>query len=190
MTYRLLSIAALSLMMLTACSNPGPVRYSAPDQPVADRISIPQRTVAVREVSLPAYATVEQVSVADARGALREQGESLWADDPVREVTLELTAALGRLTGRTVAADPWPFRDEPDAVVDVRIEEFVARTGGTFLARGQVYVAQSDAGRPDRALQFEIVETYDPKGGVPAIAAARSRAVTHLARQIARKGLR
>lgn len=190
MTLRFFSLAALSLVVLTACGSPGPVRYSAPDQPVTDRISIPQRTVAVREVSLPAYATAEQVTVADARGALREQGESLWADDPSREVTLELTGALGRLTGRTVAADPWPFRDDPDAVVDVRIEEFVARAGGTFLARGQYYIAQSDAGRPDRSRQFQIVEAYDTDGGIPAIAAARSRAVTQLARQIARNGLR
>lgn len=189
MTLRTLPFA-LALALLTACGSTGPVRYSAPKIPVSDRISIPQRTVAVREVSLPAYATAEQVSMADASGALREQGESLWADDPVREVTLELTGALGRLTGRTVAADPWPFRDEPDAVVDVRIEEFVARSSGSFLARGQYYVAQSDAGRSDRARQFEIVEPFNPDGGVPAIAAARSRAVAQLARQIARNGLR
>ena len=190
MTLRILSLTGLMLTLLVACGTPGPVRYSAPDQPLTDRISVPQRTVAVREVSLPAYATAEQVSVADASGALREQGESLWADDPVREVTLELTGALGTLTGRTVAADPWPFREDPDAVVDVRIEEFVARAGGSFLAKGQYYVAQSDAGRPDRARRFEIVEPFDPEGGIPAIAGARSRVVAQLARQIARNGLR
>lgn len=190
MTPRLL-ISCLLLTLLAACGSPtGPTRYAAPEVPVETRISIPHRTVAVREVSLPAYATEEEISVADARGAIRENANSIWADDPVRAVTLRLTAALGEITGRTVAADPWPFRDDPDAVVDVRIEDFIAEERGVFVARGQYYIAHSDPDRRDRSRRFEITQAYDPEGGFQAIAAARSRVVTALARRIARDGLR
>ena len=41
----------------------------------------------------------------------------------------------------------------------------------------------------DRSAQFQAVVPYDPEGGAAAIAAARSRAVRDLARQIASRGM-
>lgn len=188
MAFRFLALPAC-LALLAACGGE-PTRYAAPEAPITARISIPHRTVAVREVSLPTYATDEEIAVSDGRGAIREDTKIIWADDPVRAVTLRLTAALSQITGRTVAADPWPFRDDPDAVVDVRIEDFIAEERGVFVARGQYYIAHSDEGRRDRSNRFEIAQPYNPDGGYPAIAAARSSVVTALAQQIARDGLR
>jgi uncharacterized lipoprotein YmbA len=183
-------ISVLVLLLVAACGGAGPVRYAAPEVPVQARVSIPHRTVAVREVSLPSYATEEIIAVADGKGGIRESADKIWADDPTRAVTLEVTSALGMITGRTVAADPWPFRDDPDAVVDIRLEEFVADERGAFTARGQFYIAHSDENRRDRSQRFRIVERFDPEGGFPAIAAARSRAVNALALRVARDGLR
>lgn len=181
---------ATVLLLLAACGGDGPVRYAAPEVQTDTRVSIPHRTVAVREVSLPTYATEEIIAVADGRGGIRESTDRIWADDPTRAVTLEVTSALGGITGRTVAADPWPFRGDPDAVVDIRLEEFIADERGAFTARGQFYIAHSDEGRRDRTQRFRIVQPFDPEGGFPAIAAARSRAVNALALRVARDGLR
>jgi len=186
-----LIIAALSAALLPGCGGTDDtVLYGAPQVPVQGRISIPHATVALREVSLPTYATGEEISVADASGAIQEFPGSVWADDPVRAVTLRLTDVLGDVTRRTVASDPWPFQDNPDVVVDVRVEEFGAQTSGRFVARGRYYVAHDSPGRRDRARSFDLAKSFDPELGFPAIAEARSRVIAALAQTIARDGLR
>ncbi|CAN0600954.1 unnamed protein product, partial [Ectocarpus sp. 12 AP-2014] len=150
----------------------------------------PHESVALREVSLPAYATDESISIADGNGAIRELPGSIWADDPTRAVTLRLTNALADLTGRTVASDPWPFGGSPDVVVEVRVERLLAEDGGRYLAQGRFYVAHEDEERSDRSGSFNLIEPYDPTLGFPAIAQARSRIIAALAREIAQRGLR
>ena len=107
-----------------------------------------------------------------------------------RAVTLRLTNALADITGRQVASDPWPFREDAEAVVDVRIERFVAEADGRFVAIGRYYVAHEDETRRDHAHGFEIVQPYAPGGGFPAIAEARDHVIAWLAQDIARRGLR
>ena len=174
-----------------ACSEVSePVRYTSPVQTSAARISVPVATVALREVSLPSYASEEGIAVADADGAITLATDGIWADEPTRAVTLRLANALSDVTGRVVAADPWPFREDPDAVLEVRVEQFVAEASGQFVASGRFYVVRTDSDRDGRALSFSFAEPYDPDGGFAGIAAARSRVVSALARDIARRGLR
>ena len=120
------------------------------------------------------------------------QAESglLWADDPVRAVTLDLSRALTRITGRRVAPEPWPFRSIPDAVVDVRVAHMTTAPGGVFRMSGQYFVAPDGAEGPERAALFEIARRYDAEAGLTAVAAARAEAVVELAVLIARNGLR
>lgn len=185
----LAAIAALSI--LAGCEGtPEPVRYSAPSAAMSGRVSIPHRSVALRDVSLPAYATDEGISISDASGAITVSPESIWADDPTREVTLRLTNALADLTGRTIASDPWPFEESPDVVVEVRFEKFVAETAGRFVAQGRYYVAHREGEGRDKAISFNIAAPFDPSGGFAALTNARSRAVADLARDIAQRGLR
>lgn len=184
-------VALFCLMTVIGCaSSPEPVRQVTPSQDPVERISIPHQSVAVREVSLPTYATDESISIADGTGAIRELSGSIWADDPTRAVTLRLTNALADLTGRTVASDPWPFGGIPDVVVEVRVERLLAEEAGRYLAQGRFYVAHEDEERADRAGSFNLVEPFDPVGGFPAIAQARARILTALAREIAQRGLR
>ena len=185
------SVFALLCLTLFGCSQtPDPIRVAPEPQSPGARISIPHESVALREVSLPAYATDESISIADGTGAIRELPGSIWADDPTRAVTLRLTNALADLTGRTVASDPWPFSGSPDVVVDVRVERLLAEEGGRYLAQGRFYVAHEDEERSDRAGSFNLIEPYDPALGFPAIAQARSRIIAALAREIAGRGLR
>ena len=191
MTFRIPFVALVGLLWLAGCSStPEPVRYATTTQSPGTRIAIPHQTVAVREVSLPAYATDEGISIADQRGAIREMPGSIWADDPIRAVTLRLTNALADVTGRTVAADPWPFDGTPEVTVEVRVEEFIAEEAGRYVAQGRYYVAHADEERTDRAGSFNIVQPFDAELGFPAIANARSQIIATLARQIAQEGLR
>ncbi len=187
-------VAPVLVLALVGCgSNGEPIRYSTFAPAQETRVSIPLKSVALREVSLPAYAAEEGIAIADGAGAITAAPDRIWADDPTRAVTLRLTNALADLTGRVVASDPWPFQEEPEAVVEVRIETFVAENSGQFVAQGRYYVAhQNEDGptRPDRAVSFRLAEPYDPDGGFKAIAAARTEVISALARDIARRGLR
>ena len=167
-----------------------PVLYTVPGAATDRRVSVPQQTISVREVSLPTYAANEEISVLVTGGQIAEDGNNLWADDPVRAVTLRLTRAIGDLTRRTVAADPWPYRAPAEVTVDVRLEEFVAEASGAFIARGQFYIAHEDPELLGRSVTFDLEIPYDPAGGYAAIAAARSQIIAALAMDIAQKGLR
>lgn len=183
--------ALLGTLLVAGCGdNVDPVRYSSAPAALNSRVSVSYSTIALREVSLPAYATDEEISLADGSGAISQFPGSIWADDPTRAVTLRLTNALADVTRRTVAFDPWPFQDDPEVVIDVRLEDFIAETSGRFVARGRYYIANTDPDRKDRAGSFDLVQPFDPAQGFSAIAQAQSRIIAALAVEIASKGLR
>ncbi|MEM6386254.1 MAG: ABC-type transport auxiliary lipoprotein family protein [Pseudomonadota bacterium] len=189
-------VVCLSLILGIALSGCGetvePVRFAMPTNAASpiERIYTPVTSISVREVTLPSYATEEGIALADAGGAIELVPDQLWADDAARSVTLRLTGVLARMTGRQVASDPWPFRDDPQAIVDVRFESFIAEEAGRFVAEGRYYVAQSDETLGDHAHGFRLVQRFDPDAGFAAIAAARSGVIAGLAADIARRGLR
>lgn len=183
--------AIVALLALAGCGLGAPdVRYAVPEIAPEARVSIPYRSVEVRDVTLPTYAELEQISIETAEGAL-VASDLLWADDPSRGATLELSRALAIITQSPVASEPWPFDTYPDARVEVRVEEFVAsaRTNEFRLA-GQYFVAAlEDRGR-DRSGVFRVSVPLPPEAGPAQIAAARGQAMSLLAEQIAREGLR
>ena len=178
-------------MGLAACSSGENVaRYAGETAAPSERIGIRYTTVSVREISLPTYASAEFLVTEAADGTLVEDADTLWADDPVRDVTLGFSRALTTITRARVAPDPWPFRSVPEATVEIRVDTFVARSNGTFVAAGQYFVAPEDEDQPERAVGFSISTPYLVAGGTRAIAGARSRTVTALAEHVARYGLR
>ena len=178
-----------ALVALSACS-PEPDRYAVPDAPPPERVSIAYRSVSVLKVGLPSYAALEEIAISGPGGLVQTSPETLWADNPERAVTLELTRTLAQATGATVAPEPWPFLSAPDATLDVRLEDLLANGTGQFRLKGQYFVAPADPNRRERARLFDISVPYAPDGGIPAIARARSEAVADLAILIAREGLR
>jgi hypothetical protein len=198
-------LALLFALVLSACGQ-GPLRLTVPEAQTGERIASSFPTVEVLDVSLPEYAADDRIFVQAQGGALQPVGGAIWADDPARAVTLELTDALADLTGARVAPEPWPFLDPPSAQVDVRVAEIVADASGAFLLRGRYYVAAGEfeipldqqeedgpatrrAG-PDRSGEFRIAVALPPDAGAAAIALARAQATALLARQIAADGLR
>ncbi|QFS84973.1 hypothetical protein FIU97_18960 (plasmid) [Roseivivax sp. THAF40] len=180
-------IAALGLVAtLAACGTE--TRFSSPVIPPEARVTSSFPSLEVAEVTLPSYASAEDIYIRDEAGAISPAGP-LWADLPARSITLQLSRDLGTITNATVAPEPWPFRPFPAATVDVRIEELLATAEGVFLLSGQYFIAPEAGGRASSG-QFAIEEAIigDP-GSAAAIAIARGRAVSRLAEQIAREGL-
>ncbi|RVV98890.1 hypothetical protein EKE94_08345 [Mesobaculum littorinae] len=189
MPLRRLTLLALAALPLAACSG-DIVRY--PSAPVAntDRVRIPHATVEVAEVTLPTYAAVEEIYIQDATGALTASNDLLWADEPSRAVTLTLVRNLSEITGARIAPGPWPYEQLADARLEVNVEEMVARTTGSFHISGQyVVAAEAGLGR-DRSGFFDITVPLVADPDARAIAAARAAAVSQLAGEIARNGLR
>lgn len=177
---KLLLLAAISL---GAC---GPERLvTAPQIELEERIRTSFSSIEVREVSLPTYAAAEEVPIND--GGSLVLSEVLWADDPIRSVTLTLTRNISELTGVRVASEPWPFDEFPAARVDVRVEDLIV-TGGSLRLAGQYYVADLEGGGREHAHLFEF-STPVAGGSAASIAAGRAELIAELAKDIARRGL-
>lgn len=166
-----------------------PDRYAVTLPDITSTQPIAFGLVEVREVSLPAYAAADEISVRNEDGRVVSSGSVLWADTPDRSLALELSRALVQITSARVASAPWPFESFPDARLDVRFETLVAGSDGQYRARGQYFVAVTD-GRRERAGLFDVSTSFDPEAGPQAIAAARGQIIAELALYIARNGLR
>lgn len=182
----ILALALACATTLTACGG-ADTRVAVPKLQPAERQGIAYRTVSLREVSLPSYAASEEIYVTGEDGLLVPSGGLLWADDPSRAITLELSRHLAQITQAQVAAEPWPFDEYPQAEVELRIEEMLPGADAMFRLSGQYFVSP-ETGR-DRARLFEIAVPI-PAEGPAGLAAARARAVQDLALDIARRGLR
>ncbi|WP_435171426.1 PqiC family protein [Falsirhodobacter sp. 1013] len=177
---------ALSLLLvaaLTACGTPD--AYQLQIQPVAQRLNTSARTIMVREVSMPDYATDDSMALQDAGGAVQIMSRARWADLQPRAVTLALSRQLNASLSATVAPEPWPLSGLPDAEVDVRVDRILASADGLFHLDGIYYVRAEGVslGAPSRdfAVAVPVAGTAPEQ-----IAAAQSAAVAQLAAQIAR----
>ncbi|MEM9250113.1 MAG: ABC-type transport auxiliary lipoprotein family protein [Pseudomonadota bacterium] len=183
---RSLFCATVALATLAGCGG-APERFAAPLAPSGGRIPINVSLLEVRQVSLPSYALDEEIWYETETGALTADSGLLWADDPVRGVTLELSRQLAAISGARVAAEPWPFEELPQARVEVRADEFIAGANGQFRISGQYFAVALSAGG-DRASDFAVSAPIAPDSGLPGIAAARAAAIRDLARVIAQDG--
>lgn len=176
-------------LALAACGDPD-LRFAVPTVVPTETVGIAYNSVEVRTVTLPTYAQFEEIYVETPTGALTASPSLLWADDPTRAATLELTRALGAITNARVASEPWPFDSYAEVRVEVRVEEFVASQRGEFRLSGQYFIATLDGEGRDRAATFRVAVPLAPDAGPLAIALARGLAMAELADQIARGGLR
>ncbi len=188
----MLNIRSIALLAaaatLAACGGTPEARIAVPRADVAQSQRIAYDSVSLREVSLPTYAASEDIYVSGPDGIIVSGDGLLWADEPGRAVTLELTRYLAQITGAQVASEPWPFLDRPQAEVELRIEEMLAHADGTFRLSGQYFVAPEN-GRA-RARLFSLAAPIGGTFSAGDIAAARGAAMRQLAGEIAANGLR
>lgn len=184
-----LALAALAaLPILAACASIPEERIAVPRADAAGEQRIAHASVALRTVSLPSYAAGETIFTGDETGRLLETPGLLWADDPDRAMTLELARHLATITRARVASEPWPFLDNAEAEVEIRIEDMLARADGTFRLSGQYFVSAETG--PDRARLFDLGVRIPLDGTPEDLATARAQLVRDLATDIARRGLR
>ncbi len=184
---RFIAILSFAIVLLAGCTN-SVTLYTSPQTSVGERIPSRFGSVEVLNVSLPSYASGEDLLVASTDGSL-VSGNALWADDPTREMTLSLARSLAQITGTRVAPQPWPFDTVAEARVDVRIERLLASNGALVLS-GQYFVAALDGKGRDRASLFDLRQPLPPEPDTAALVTARSALVANLAVMIARNGLR
>ncbi|WP_232816459.1 PqiC family protein [Paracoccus zhejiangensis] len=178
--------AVLSLTLLAACSNPektGRYLIDPPSPPVrvANQLG---PTVELRDVSLPAYASGQEVSWQSADGAVRSTPDNLWADNPERAVTLTLARAISDVSGAAVIAEPWPLGEPAERRLEVRVEKALAQSDGLYRLSGRYFLADESGGGTNHARSFDIsvpLANAEPQS----IAVAQSTALSILAQQIA-----
>ncbi len=189
MMARPFSLLPLGLALaLAACGGNAP-RYLI-DPPAAQlRLTTPARTIMLRDVSLPEYASASEIAVQEAGGAVRNARRALWADRPERAVTLALARQLDAALSATVAAEPWPLSGLPDAEIEVRVAHSLAGADNVFRLQGQYYV-RADGMRHGMRLgpaSAPFAISVPMQGTEPAdIARAQSAAIAELAATIAR----
>lgn len=181
-----LRISALILLAaLAACSDPTKTaRFALDPAPVTQQYPNRLGSAELREVSLPQYASDQEVPYQTADGAVRSNPDNIWADDPRRAVTLVLAQQISGLSGARVIAEPWPLTDLPQRRIEVRVEQFIATPQNTVRLSGNYYVTPLAASGGDVTRRFDIRVPVAGEGP-GAIAAAQGQAVTQLAARIA-----
>jgi len=178
------SLSIILLATLAACSTPERL-VLAPQVSVTEKIPSTFASIEVAEVSLPTYAASDEIAVVE-DGALVLSGV-LWADDPTRAVSLALARNIKEITGARVASEPWPFDLNPEARVDVRVEQLLV-SDGTLRLSGQYFVADLDGRGRDHAHVFDLSRPLTDLSASSA-AAERTALLAELAREIARDAL-
>ncbi len=180
-----------AVALLAGCSGAGrPLLYPVPVVTPSEKVRISYGSVEVRVVSLPEYAALSEMAFQTADGGIETSKSLLWADNPVRAMTLELSRALGQITGATVASEPWPFDSVADARVEVRIEEMLTDQSGQYRLSGQYFVGPTNGEGRMRARVFSLLVPLAVDATPVALAAARGQVIADLAVLIARDGLR
>lgn len=182
------SLILIIFAFVVGCTETAADRYLVDSPEITERQRIGYSSVEIRDVSLPAYAASDEISVQDETGKIVSDGSVLWADTPERAVSLQLTRALTQLTRARIASEPWPFEEFPQARLDVRFETMLPRNDGVYQIEGQYFVS-SEEGR-ERAGLFDLNVDLPLDAGPAQIAQARGIAIAQLAQLIASKGLR
>lgn len=173
------------LATLAACGDKK-ARFEIPSPTAVTEARLHVSSIEVRDVSLPAYASASEIIVEDAAGALRPVPKAIWADDPARGVTGALARSLEAASTAKVAAEPWPLTSEPQARVQVRIDQMSARADGSFYLEGQFAISSGTGAVSDSLNRFAISVSMTDL--TPAsVASATGAALDQLAAKIVAK---
>ena len=139
----------------------------------------------VQTVSLPSYAAAEELAIETAPGVITSGGDLLWADLPERAVTLKIAGHLDDILSASVSPDPWPFPGLPDAGIDVRVSDMLARSDGAFHLDGIYYIGGDGIDFRNSSQAFAIrIPIADTNPAT--VAQAQALAILQLSESIAR----
>ncbi len=179
---RILPLLAAAGLLLAACGAPSYFLLPAP--PAATRTASPVSSIAVADISLPAYAAALEIPSLTGPETLHLDKKSLWADMPQRALTRHLAAALEARLGADVGTEPWPGFDAPGLRVEVTVDRMIGAPGGGLDFSGQYAIVAPSSGRIVAFDRFAI--SVPPQGaGYPGLLADHARAIEALADRIA-----
>lgn len=171
-----------ALLGLAACAG-RPDYYLTPPVAGSDRQGS-AGSIAVADMSLPAYAETVEIAVLTDTGAVQLSKDALWADTPRRAMTRHLVAALQARLSAQVATEPWPAFDQPDLRIEVFVDRMIGAPEGSFQFSGQYVIVSNMSGRVISSDRFAIA--LPPQGaGYQGLIDSHARAVEALADQIA-----
>lgn len=172
----LLAAAALAL---AACAGQPDFYLLPPPQPVTQRAS-PVGSIAVAEISLPAYADALEIAVLVAPGTATADRQALWADTPRRALTRHLIASLEARLNARVIGEPWPGYDQPAMRIEVIADRLIGAPGAGLDFAGQFVVVAPESGRVVATERFRVTAPVAGEDNA-ALMAAHARAVEDLA---------
>ncbi|MDO5647485.1 membrane integrity-associated transporter subunit PqiC [Paracoccus sp. (in: a-proteobacteria)] len=183
MMKHLLPLCAVAVV--AACSNPEKTGGWLIDPPTAGvRVPNALGTAELKDVSLPEYASGQEVAFQTPDGAVRSNPDNIWADSPGRAFTNALAGAISDMSGATVIAEPWPLAEPPRRVIQVRVDRALTQADGHYRLSGRYFVADDRAQGTNHVRRFDIrVPVAEPGAG--GTAGAASQALSQLAQQIA-----
>jgi uncharacterized lipoprotein YmbA len=170
---------------LAACSAPIERLALSPEQSAVSLRPLVGSAM-LRTVSLPSYASAEEVALETPAGLIASNTDVLWADSPERAVTLVLTQNLGDILNTDIGPEPWPFVGLPDVSIDIRVARMLAAADGSFHLAGQYYVGGDGIDFRNTVNSFDIKVPMADQS-LTSIASAQSSALRLLSEDIAGK---
>lgn len=181
---RMISLIFVSIA-LTACSLTGKnTLYLFEADTSQARVSTNVRSIEIRDVNLPDYASAQEIMVLSEDGKIVSGGKNLWADTPPRAIAAALGRNLSEITGAVTASEPWPLAQYPDIRLVVRVDQMIADASEGFRMSGQYFITPDGRNFRERAVRFSINEPI-VGDDYAAYADAASRVVLALSEQIA-----
>jgi hypothetical protein len=181
MTMRPTLLALTAALALASCGRPD---YYLTPPPAGSARGGGGSSLAVADMSLPAYAETVEIAALTETGAVQLARDALWADTPRRALTRHLVAALQARLAAQIATEPWPAFDPPALRLEVFVDRMIGAPEGPFAFEGQYVIVSSASGRVVASDRFAIA--LPPQGaGYQGLIDAHARAVEALADQIA-----
>lgn len=178
------SLLTLAALMIAGCSSAPETRYYLlPEATPSVNAAYTGGTVALRELDLPLYARASQVAQIGPDGAVALSDDHRWADEPQRASTRALAGALRAALNVPVVVEPWSRAVEPIVRIDVSVDRFIGKLGGTLTLSGEFQIVTLESRSVTSADSFTIEEPVRGEG-FEDLTAAHSRALARLADQI------
>jgi uncharacterized lipoprotein YmbA len=174
---------ALAALTLAACGG-RPDYYLVPPPAVAARAGASVGSLAVADISLPAYAETIEIAELTETGAVTLAKDALWADTPRRALTRHLVAALQSRVSAQISTEPWPAFDSPTLRLEVFVDRMIGAPEGPFQFSGQYVIVSSNSGRVVSSDRFAVSLTA-VQPGYQGLIDVHARAIEALADQIA-----
>lgn len=176
-------LLALAALVVAACGG-RPDYFLTPPPAAATRATTSVGSLAVADISLPAYAETVEIAELTETGAVTLAKDALWADTPRRALTRHLVAALQSRVNAQIATEPWPAFDSPTLRLEAFVDRMIGAPEGPFQFAGQYVIVSSESGRVIASDRFAVTLTAQSPG-YQGLVDVHARAVEALADQIA-----